>query len=257
MSKKKIEYPEGYVFPNKQWKVIKEINKKNKDRYFLCECLLCGDKYEVSLNSLRNKNISFCCQSCARSRYSENRADALIGKVFSRITVISKHSQNKHGQWQYLCRCECGNEKIILGTSLTNHITMSCGCYHIDRIKEANSGENHYNWKGGKTTQNTSDRNKITGSINPTIRNRDNFTCQNCFQYSGYLECHHIFDFATYPELKFEEVNLITLCKNCHTDFHSIYPTKLTNTLTDLEDWMKKEYKYHNELLEIYNDYYK
>jgi hypothetical protein len=63
---KKLEINPGDTFPNKHWKVIAEIEKRGIQRYFLCECLLCGREYEVRLNDLRNKNSCFCCRSCAK-----------------------------------------------------------------------------------------------------------------------------------------------------------------------------------------------
>ena len=46
------------------------------------------------------------------------------------------------------------------------------------------------------------------------VLNRDNFTCQICFN-SG-IDVHHIKPIYLNPELSFEVSNLITLCKSCH-----------------------------------------
>src|SRR5262245_17127587 len=35
---------------------------------------------------------------------------------------------------QWLCRCECGVEKVVLGSSLKSGNTLSCGCYHKEKI---------------------------------------------------------------------------------------------------------------------------
>ena len=53
----------------------------------------------------------------------------LIGKKYNRWTVIEKATSDKHGKGRWLCRCECGNEKIIAAASLKRNLSKSCGCY--------------------------------------------------------------------------------------------------------------------------------
>jgi hypothetical protein len=55
----------------------------------------------------------------------------MIGKTFGRLTVISGNGlRNSCGKFMYMCRCECGNEKLIVGASLRNGNTQSCGCLY-------------------------------------------------------------------------------------------------------------------------------
>lgn len=55
----------------------------------------------------------------------------LTGLIFGRLTVISRApTVNKKTRW--LCRCECGNEKIIGATNLQTSNTTSCGCLHSE-----------------------------------------------------------------------------------------------------------------------------
>ena len=56
----------------------------------------------------------------------------LAGQKFGKLTVIKRVEDHitpsgQHKQL-WLCRCDCGNEKIIRGESLRNGSTMSCGC---------------------------------------------------------------------------------------------------------------------------------
>lgn len=59
----------------------------------------------------------------------------LTGQKFGRLTVISRAGNDKDGRAKWLCRCDCGNERRILGKSLRNGHTQSCGCLN----KEVNS----------------------------------------------------------------------------------------------------------------------
>ena len=56
----------------------------------------------------------------------------LIGEKFGELTVISK-SENRasNGGVYWLCKCSCGCQKEILGQSLKNGKTISCG--HIGK----------------------------------------------------------------------------------------------------------------------------
>lgn len=56
----------------------------------------------------------------------------LTGKHFGRLTVIRRAPNGKDGRAKWLCRCECGNERIISGKCLRNGHTQSCGCLARD-----------------------------------------------------------------------------------------------------------------------------
>lgn len=52
----------------------------------------------------------------------------LTGKRFGKLTVIKKHNQDKWGGWNWLCKCDCGNETVVSGGHLRGLKTKSCGC---------------------------------------------------------------------------------------------------------------------------------
>jgi hypothetical protein len=56
----------------------------------------------------------------------------LTGQRFGRLVVVSCAGKKKQ-RLQWLCRCDCGNEKIIRATSLTSGNTTSCGCIQVKR----------------------------------------------------------------------------------------------------------------------------
>lgn len=56
----------------------------------------------------------------------------LVGKKFGKLTVIKfSHKKNNTASYQYywLCKCECGKDKLISGSNLPH--TKSCGCIHL------------------------------------------------------------------------------------------------------------------------------
>ena len=66
----------------------------------------------------------------------------LTGKRFGRLTVIRLYNKKqmyrnnkKCGfEYYYLCKCDCGNEKIIRSYALTDNMTKSCGCLHKEVV---------------------------------------------------------------------------------------------------------------------------
>lgn len=60
----------------------------------------------------------------------------LTGKKFGKLIVIKRsypNSKTNHSRW--LCKCECGNEKIINQTSLVTGNTKSCGCLRFGKSR--------------------------------------------------------------------------------------------------------------------------
>lgn len=75
----------------------------------------------------------------------------IAGQVFGRLTVLSYSHSDKRGRAVWHCRCQCGNEKLILAGYLTAG-TRSCGCYRVDQnmaavLKHGRSHSSiHYAW---------------------------------------------------------------------------------------------------------------
>ena len=60
----------------------------------------------------------------------------MIGNRYTRLTVIGKTDERRHGRPVYLCTCICGNEKRVCGRDLKQGRVRSCGCLYRD-IKRA------------------------------------------------------------------------------------------------------------------------
>lgn len=61
-----------------------------------------------------------------------------IGNTYGYLTVIARAENNKDGRAQWLCKCKCGNEVVVLGKHLRSGNTKSCGCYQKERAIESN-----------------------------------------------------------------------------------------------------------------------
>lgn len=60
----------------------------------------------------------------------------MTGRVIGRLLVIEECGRSSNGKVLWRCRCECGNEVIVLGDNLRSEHTTSCGCYRRERAAE-------------------------------------------------------------------------------------------------------------------------
>jgi hypothetical protein len=61
----------------------------------------------------------------------------ITGKRFGRWTIFASAPSwicrgRARGRW--LCRCDCGAERVVVGTSLRQGRSTSCGCYQRERV---------------------------------------------------------------------------------------------------------------------------
>jgi hypothetical protein len=59
-----------------------------------------------------------------------------VGNKYGRLFVASDAGCDKFGNKQWHCICDCGNEKVIIGTNLRKGLTKSCGCLHKEIARE-------------------------------------------------------------------------------------------------------------------------
>ena len=71
---------------------------------------------------------------------------------FGRLAVIKQAEDyvrpdgRREAQW--LCKCDCGNDVIVISTSLKRGLTKSCGCFMRERVYETHKKENKYDLSG-------------------------------------------------------------------------------------------------------------
>lgn len=57
-----------------------------------------------------------------------NMKKDIIGRRFGKLTVLEYVNQDKRGNRMFLCKCDCGNEKVVCFGHLNQNHTKSCGC---------------------------------------------------------------------------------------------------------------------------------
>jgi hypothetical protein len=66
----------------------------------------------------------------------------LTGQRIGYWTVLSRaHNKGNHAQW--LCRCKCGTEKVVVGIVLRDKRSQSCGCRKLEMLLERSVTHGH------------------------------------------------------------------------------------------------------------------
>lgn len=158
----------------------------------------------------------------------ENRGYKLLSKKYVNSTTPLKYICNKHPD--------------EIRTITMDSIRGGHGCYECGI--EAISGKNsvHYN-----PNLSEEDR-KRDRRYDPKEREwrikvfkRDKFTCQKCGKYSrNDANAHHKDAHHWCVERRYDVDNGVTLCSECHQDFHKLYGYK-HNTESQYIEWIKMD----------------
>ena len=106
--------------------VVRRVdNNRHGQPMWECRCD-CGAERVVNGGNLCHGH-SRSCGCLAREVASKRELIDLTGRRFGRLTAL-RRAENLRRQTRWLCRCDCGNEKIIHGSHLQSGHTMSCGC---------------------------------------------------------------------------------------------------------------------------------
>jgi hypothetical protein len=148
---KKIEYTIGQKIGNCIFLCELEMDIQHNNVFrmgkFLCNC---GKEFTAKINSVKGLNTKSCgCLIQERDVVSD-----IQGKVFGRLTVLNKSTvkvaTSRTIRW--LCKCDCGNYKIVDGSLLRGGNTTSCGCYKIENTKRVNT-KHGFSRRGNKTAE--------------------------------------------------------------------------------------------------------
>ena len=113
--------------------VIKQASNSKSGVRWWCQCD-CGSKPIRRMAASLSSGKSLNC-GCDYKTIKD-----LSGKKFGKLTVIKRSKHTSRGV-SWLCKCECGNDKIVASNDFSGGIyTQSCGCAKLDGIKQYMSG---------------------------------------------------------------------------------------------------------------------
>lgn len=89
-------------------------------------CIKCGSKITINYSNLKTgvwKDRKFHKHFKPQIKYDES----YIGRASGKLKVIGIH-EPKIGKRKFICKCECGNVKLIRSAEFVNGVHKSCGC---------------------------------------------------------------------------------------------------------------------------------
>lgn len=103
--------------------VIEEAPSVKGRAYWKCNCSCGNTVVKVALSLTRKKNAKHHC-GC--------KDKTLLNKTFGYLTPLEK-GLTLSGRYGWLCKCICGNLKVITAQNLETGKTISCGCMNPNR----------------------------------------------------------------------------------------------------------------------------
>lgn len=232
-------------------------------------CDGCSKEISASPYKVKTQKYIFCSNECYKANIGKYFAGELnpnfnslectcesCGKTFLRKpSQIGKHTfcnNECYGNWvrpktepkgkrDYSCDY-CGGTFKRYPSQVKDkkwkYCSVGCKNSHNSVI---HSGENHPNWNPELTDEDRINARKYPEYFawRANVFLRDSFTCRCCGDSKGgNLIAHHIYNFAEHTDLRTEMYNGVTVCDECHKEFHDSFGYT-QNDLTQLIEYFK------------------
>lgn len=117
---------------------IREVGSLRKFRVweFRCDCGVVVERTGVSVR----RGSCLSCGCLQSEKISARTTIDIAGEKFGRLTVVRRSGKDRHGKVLWICKCDCGAEKVAVGTALRKGDTRSCGCLHRETVAAIQKG---------------------------------------------------------------------------------------------------------------------
>lgn len=172
-----------------------------------CNCYICGKEFDRKPALIKRAKHPTCsneCRNILKQREWVETECCVCGKPLLRRKSRIEIRPNP------VCSKEC---KAVL-----THRT------HYDETIPVEQRETDRNYKP---------ENRV---FIKTVMERDEYTCQICYKTGGSLAVHHLNGYNWDIKNRYNPDNGITLCEDCHRDFHKVYG-KGNNTKEQFDEY--------------------
>lgn len=179
-------------------------------------CKQCGNEIYTKLGKVNSGRANYCSAKCGNEAKRKERVPVMCPECGKKHTIRLKELAKGRrycsiecfysSGWTTLTCTQCGKEfkRYKSLTSEQDHVFCSPKCFYQFR-----TGERNNLWRGGVSQL-------LYGSdwiprLKRQIRRRDKYACAICKAKAKSV--HHI----DYDKRNHDPMNLITLCRSCHT----------------------------------------
>ena len=219
----------------------KKCLPQNQPLKFIIKCECCGKEIKKVKSQIDRSEFNFCSRECQNSFLSELR----MGENHPRYSQIKTICNN--------CGCETYKTKTEYEKYKNHYCSTECKYEHQAVLY---IGETHPRYNPNLTNEDRFNDRKYTEYYQwrNEVFKRDDYTCQKCGDKSGgNLNAHHIKNYSEHEELRTSIENGITLCKDCHKEFHIKFGYNNNNN-NQIEEFMLIPSEVRLETTETCND---
>lgn len=221
-----------WIKNNTEYELIsdKYVNASSKLKL---KCKKHGD-FEISWSKLFQGEG---CQKCVNNKmYTLEEIKNMVECINKNIEIISKEYNGMFSK--VLCKCKIDNFEWKVTPH--NILSNNNGCPECK--KEKFRGENNHRYNLNLTKEERELKRYYCGKDNydnwrKSVFKRDNYICQCCKKDTHNNVSHHLDGYNWCKEKRMDVDNGITLCEECHKEFHSIYGYG-DNTKEQFEEWI-------------------
>ena len=196
---------------------------------FICSC---GKKSIKTFECFRKNPM---CTECSTKKNCGEYRKLTFEYVYNYFKdngceLIETEYINSQTKMRYICSCGdiCHS---TFGNFIISKNCRKCGTKKmLETRKELGytwikSGEEHASWNHNLTKEERENKRDFLEykDWRNSVYQRDNYTCQCCGDMGNKLNVHHLDGYNWCEEKRIDINNGVTLCEDCHGDFHKIY----------------------------------
>lgn len=231
------------------WVLSKGSNKKC---WFICQEKDYHGSYEMICNNFTQGQRCCYCKGTKTHKLDsigqliiDNYSEEFLWKIWNNLNKISPFDLSPYSRKEIIWNCPDNKHKPFKRSCRASTL---CN-YRCPNCYEPLKGVNHPNWNPNLTEEERESNKSRTHSREyrlwrKNVFEKDNYTCQACGQKGDkiFLNAHHLDSYDKYEDKRMDINNGITLCTECHKEFHKLYG-KGNNTKEQFEEYLNKYFK--------------